>query len=417
MTSNPKDQRVRRAVPLPGGIKDRLRQSALARRAWTWYRREQVEREYERRREHYETLASRYRLVYSEEKTTQMVRDKIAARGYRPIVRKPGEVHTFACVPSFGWHQHLIEELRELGPVTQFDYARLGYGVEELSRNDDNAASKRRTMFEQILPALKDAHARRPVDWVFCYGGGQDTSPIVIKEIANEFGIPTANMSLDDKQGWAGENIGGWRTGAVDITSSFDLYATSARVACEWHLVEGGRPIYMPEGYCERAYHPIEIEKDLDVSFVGAAYGFRIDVIDYLRRHGVNVATFGSGWQGGWAADANEIFNRSVINLGMGGVEYSESLTNVKGRDFEIPGAGGGVYLTSFNPDLAQHFVAGSEILCYRNRDEMLELIRYYLRHRDEAAEIARRARERSLAEHRWLHRFEKLLRILGVLA
>jgi spore maturation protein CgeB len=111
-----------------------------------------------------------------------------------------------------------------------------------------------------------------------------------------------------------------------------------------------------------------------------------------------------------------EIFNRSVINLGMGGIEYSEELTNVKGRDFDIPGTGGGVYLTTFNPDLAQHFVIGEEILCYRNRDEMVELIRYYLDRPDEAAAIAARARARALREHRWLHRYQTMLEILGVL-
>jgi spore maturation protein CgeB len=100
----------------------------------------------------------------------------------------------------------------------------------------------------------------------------------------------------------------------------------------------------------------------------------------------------------------------------MGGIEYSETLTNVKGRDFEIPGTGGGMYLTTFNADLAQHFVAGQEIACYGTRDEMLELIRWYLRHPGEADAMAVRARERSLREHRWLHRYEKLLSILGVL-
>ena len=77
----------------------------------------------------------------------------------------------------------------------------------------------------------------------------------------------------------------------------------------------------------------------------------------------------------------------------MGGIGYSERFTNVKGRDFEIPGTGGGVYLTSFNPDLAQSFVVGEEILCYSNRDEMLELIRYYLAHPEEARAIAARGR------------------------
>jgi spore maturation protein CgeB len=107
--------------------------------------------------------------------------------------------------------------------------------------------------------------------------------------------------------------------------------------------------------------------------------------------------------------------NRSRINLGMGGIGYSESLTNVKGRDFEIPGTGGGMYLTSFNPDLALHFRVGEEIICYRSREELIELIRYYLQHEDEAEDIARRAYERSLKEHRWLHRYLKILDILDI--
>ena len=101
----------------------------------------------------------------------------------------------------------------------------------------------------------------------------------------------------------------------------------------------------------------------------------------------------------------------------MGGIGYSEDLTNVKTRDFEIPGTGGGLYLTSFNADLARHFVVGEEIACYRSRDEMLELIRHYLRHPDEARSIARRARDRCLFEHRWLHRYRRVCQILGVLA
>jgi len=87
----------------------------------------------------------------------------------------------------------------------------------------------------------------------------------------------------------------------------------------------------------------------------------------------------------------------------------------VKTRDFEILGTGGGVYLTSFNADLAQHFTIGEEILCYHTRDELIDLIRYYLARPEEAGAIAQRARARSLREHRWLHRYETLLRIAGV--
>jgi hypothetical protein len=409
----PKDATRRREVPLPRNVKDVLRFWPPIANAWTLFRSRDVQAEYRRRREHYDRLAEERGVVYREESVAASIRARLAARGYTPTPRDAGEVHTFTCFPLHAWHHHLLPDLRELGPVTTFDYISLGYRYGRFGRHEGLLEE----MTAQILPALREAHARRPVDWVFFYGGGQDISPMVVRRMLEELGVPVVNMSLDDKQGWAGASPRQWRTGAVDITKEFDLYATSARVACEWHLLEGGRPIYMPEGFDAAAYAPRATARDLDVSFVGAAYGFRFSIVEYLRKHGVDVTTFGAGWpRSGWTSDIVSVFNRSRINLGMGGIEYSESLTNVKGRDFEIPGTGGGMYLTSFNPDLAQHFVVGDEIACYRNRDEMLELIRWYLRHPDEADAMAMRARERSLREHRWLHRYKKMLGILGVL-
>jgi glycosyl transferase family 1 len=412
MPTKPDDATRRTSIPLPGSVKDLLRNWPVVQRGWTAYRREQVHREYRRRREHYARLAAERGVVYRQEAVAAEVRSRLAARGYTPAPRGRGELHTFACIPQVSWHGHLLPDLRELGPLTLFDYEALGYRYDELARSSRLLDE----MSARILPAIREAHAQRPVDWVFYYGGGQDISPVVVRRIGEELGIPVVNLSLDDKQGWAGESVHPWRTGAVDITSAFDLYATSARVACEWHLLEGGRPVYLPEGFDDSAYHPRTIERDIDVGFVGAAYGFRASAVKNLRDHGIAVTTFGSGWPGSkWADDIVDVFNRSRINLGMGGIEYSESLTNVKGRDFEIPGTGGGMYLTSFNPDLAQHFAVGSEIVCYRNRDEMVELIRYYLARPDEAEAIGQRARARCLREHRWLHRFETMLGILGI--
>ena len=387
-------------------------------KAWGGYRRFQLHREYDARREHYVDLARKRGLVYSEEKMISAVRDRLNQRGYIPQPRKVGEIHTFAFIPRIGWHSSLYPDLYELGRVTEFDYGAHGFHWKDFLRADPRSLSDRRAMNDMVLPALRAAHARAPVDWVFVYASGLEISANTIKQITDELGIPTVNMCLDDKQSWAGKWMGDHRAGQVDLSMVFDLAWTSARVACEWYLVEGGRPIYMPEGFDMNTYRPTEIEQDIPVSFIGGEYGYRPSLVRYLRRNGIPVQTFGPGWPGsGWIGDIVEIINRSVINLGMGGIGYSENLTNVKARDFEIPGTGGGAYLTSFNPDLAQHFVIGEEILCYSNRDEMLELIRYYLTHPEEARVIARRGRRRCLDEHRWLHRYQHICRILGILA
>ncbi len=389
-------------------------------RIWKYYRQDQLHKSYRQRREYYAKVAKNRHLIYNESEIIAAVRSRIRARDYSPSLRRVGDVHTFAIIPQISWHNHLLPDLEELGRVSIFDYISFGYspdnfyGVEKWSKKRIN---NRIEMVNKIMPALKKAHQKQPVDWVLCYGGGHNISGKVTRQITEEFGIPTIDMTFDDKHGWAGPTVGEHCAGARDITSAFDIFFTSASVACEWHLLEGGRGIYMPEGFDNSYYHPRDVKKDIPASFVGGAYGFRKSVVRYLRKHDIPIQTYGNGWDGsGHANDIVDIFNRSVINLGMGGIGYSESLTNVKGRDFEIPGTGGGVYITSYNPDLAQHFVIGKEILCYRNRDEMLELIRYYLTHPEEAGEIARCGRERCIREHRWGHRYEKILGILGIL-
>lgn len=102
--------------------------------------------------------------------------------------------------------------------------------------------------------------------------------------------------------------------------------------------------------------------------------------------------------------------------MSTGGIADSEEITNVKGRDFDVPCTGGGVYLTTYNPDLAMAFEIGKEILCYRNREEAVEVAMYYLNRSDECRAIAKRARERCLLEHQWSHRFIRLCRILGII-
>ena len=332
----------------------------------------------------------------------------------------PGDVHTFALIPSNAWHDALLPELRLLGPVDRFDYVDLvnlirarGYSAEFLRL--------RREVNGRMVAAFERAHQERPVDWLFAYAQGDHILASAIQTIRERYGVPCVNMCLDDKQSWDGGMVGEQRRGSVGLVAAFDLWWTSARVSVDWVNAEGGRAIYLPEGCAPSIHHPAERQPfDIPVSFVGACYGPRPAMVHFLRRHGVPVQVFGYGWKamGGaaWTEDPVDIFRRSQINLGNGGVLHSERITNVKGRDFDIPCTGGGLYLTTYNADLAQHFRIGEEILCWHSHDEMLELVRHYLPRPDECREMARRARERCLREHRWSHRYIRVLQELGIL-
>lgn len=397
-------------------LKSYLKNNRAFQCVWKTYRCNQLQGDYRKRRDYYHHMANKQGVHYNESEIVKKIRLRLSNRGYSPPTRNIGQIHTFAIIPNRGWHIHLLPDLKSMGRVTWFHNSRLENLIRECSQVNQKMLSLRKELNDQFISALEKAQEKQPVDWIFVYANGRLISGNTIKKIRDKFGLPIVNMCFDDKQSWVGRWMGDNHSGQIDIAKEFDVSWTSSRVVCEWYLLEGARPIYMPEGFDEYSYKPLPMKKDIPVSFVGGAYGFRPQVARYLKKYGIPLHTFGLGWRhGGWVENVAEIFNRSCINLGMGGIGYSEILTNVKGRDFEIPGTGGGVYLTSYNPDLAQHFDLGREILCYRNRDEMVELIRYYLRHKEEATAIAGRGRARCLKDHRWLHRYEKIGRLIGI--
>jgi spore maturation protein CgeB len=154
------------------------------------------------------------------------------------------------------------------------------------------------------------------------------------------------------------------------------------------------------------------------VGFVGQAYGFRRTFVDKLRKLGLSVHTAGYGWPAGTVGDDGlvQLFRRSKIVLGMGGIGWSEDLKNTKGRDFDAPAVGTASYLTSYNPELADLFDIGREIVCFSNADECYEIARQLLMDEPMRQAIARAGRKRCLQQHTWIHRFEHVLDVLGIL-
>lgn len=398
--------------PLLNDLKSQAKRST----AWKWYKESRFAQQYVRRREYYADIARQDGLVYRESTAVQAISERLRQQGRVPRRKRVGEVHTFAFIPAISWHYQLLPDLRQLGPVTLFDY--VSHGFERRFFLRDSTGERRLALNELFIEAVETSHRDKPIDWVFVYGHGGEVEAEVITRISRDLGIPTVNMCLDDKQSWSGPRLGNQRLGQIDIASAFDVSWTSARVSCEWYMAEGGRPLFMPEGCDAASFHPIGGDRDLAASFVGQAYGRRPDLIDFLRRGNVDVTVFGDGWRGaGRAENLNEVFNRSVVNLGIGDIGYSSSITNVKGRDFDVACAGGGVYVTSYNSDLARFFRAGEEMLCYRSKHELLEVVRMVLADPPAYDGVASRARARALGEHRWYNRYRRLCEVLGVVA
>lgn len=108
-----------------------------------------------------------------------------------------------------------------------------------------------------------------------------------------------------------------------------------------------------------------------------------------------------------------ELYNRTKIVFGIGGVGAMNGVKHLKGCDFEVP-MPGALYMTSYNPELTDHYRIGEEILCYSSFEECADLVHWILRHPDEAEKIRLQALKRSLKDHTWEKRLLSLFNLFS---
>jgi len=230
-------------------------------------------------------------------------------------------------------------------------------------------------------------------------------------------GIPTFGFHWDDKLSFRGELSEGRWSGPAAVASAYDLNLTNSPSSIIKYEAEGGLSIFWPEAANPEHFRPLDLPFEYDVSFIGDCYGYRPIMIEYLRRNGISVETFGPGWSNGSVSEKEmvEIYARSRINLGFGGIGYSMKEQCLKGRDFEVPMCGA-LYLTSDNPDLHLVYDIGREVVTYTTKEECLTKIHYLLDRPEEAMAIRKAARTICLREHTWERRFESIFKLAGIL-
>jgi hypothetical protein len=116
--------------------------------------------------------------------------------------------------------------------------------------------------------------------------------------------------------------------------------------------------------------------------------------------------------------DLIKMFSRSRLSLGFAtaGSSHltSKRLTHLRLREFEAP-MSGALYLTEDQPELAEYFVPGKEILTYTDRDDLLDKARYYLVRQELSERVRRAGLERARRDHTWQQRFQDLFATLGL--
>jgi hypothetical protein len=320
-----------------------------------------------------------------------------------------GDLHIFLPFALTNWEAVLPEALSPFGEVSVFEWKSRGY--DELARD---WIARRDEMNRDMAAAFEAANRRRRVDVVVGYLSGNTASPALLRDMASRGAVIT-NFCFDDKTAWPGPTLGGRHRSTAGIAAAVDLNLTSDPHGLAKYWAHGGLALFHPEAADPKWYYPLGLPFRHEVSFVGARYGWRPLLIEGLKRRGIQVECFGKGWPNGAIAneEMNALYAVSRVNLGFGGIGYSRNLLCLKGRDFEVP-MSGALYLTQHNPELAEVFDIGREILTYGEIDDCAGVIRSILEDPDRAQRIREAGRSRSLKEHTYTARWTHVLRTLG---
>ena len=278
-------------------------------------------------------------------------------------------------ISDFQWEgKELVPELQSICPV------------DALNLSPHLAAAKRGASPDQVtLAALRDyfaAGAAVQPDVILFYARSALLCEETFQLIRQTYSCPLLGLNLDDKIQFldygvfsdpidANDNYQRW-------ARCFDLNLTNVRAVADWYSDAGLSVYYMPEGYHPKT-PPLDDQPayQREIAFVGSWRAERARLCDQLAAMGVPIEVFGWGWpNAGEGSNPETIYRSSMMTLGVGFASPSNTLTTLKTRDFECPGAGA-CYLTTYNWELALHYEIGKEILCYRSLEENRRIVQF----------------------------------------
>ncbi|MFH1368235.1 MAG: glycosyltransferase [Elusimicrobiota bacterium] len=155
------------------------------------------------------------------------------------------------------------------------------------------------------------------------------------------------------------------------------------------------------------------IKKTIDVSFIGLTKHklSRSTYIQYLQNNGVDVKIFGDDTPEGKIAFEEKIltFNKSKINLNFSGITDETTFTtqfNIHKRRLQLKGRiiesalCGSFSLTEYAPGTELLFNIGEEIDVFRDKEELLDKIRYYLKYDEKRERMALKGHLRAIKDY-----------------
>jgi hypothetical protein len=157
---------------------------------------------------------------------------------------------------------------------------------------------------------------------------------------------------------------------------------------------------WFPNCFPDDLIFPMDVEKIVDIGFCGNVIN-RGQLIDFLSKYNIKKDIFVIGDDMVRAINSYKIhFNCNISN-------------DINYRTFETTGAGT-LLLTNYTRGLEKLFDLDSEIVVYKNYQELDEKVKYYLKNENERVKIQNAGFERAKKDHTYIERVKKLIEIIN---
>lgn len=260
----------------------------------------------------------------------------------------------------------------------------------------------------------------------------------------------TLSVGWNGDDHWHFDNCGKYWAKYMTWTTT-----TYAKAIPKYHKIGYHNVMYTQLGANQWIFTPPDNLDDrtrfkYDVTLMGAYYPARGKIINAIKKAGINVEAWGTGWPNGRlpADQMRSLVHQTRINIDINphssyvGIKpflrfffkredgrvrpdflnvysnarewWQKRIPLTKPRTFNSSAAGGFV-LTQMTYDLADYYEVGKEVASFNSTRELIEKIKYYLDHEEEREKIARAGYERTISDHTYERRYRDIFKRIGL--
>lgn len=294
-----------------------------------------------------------------------LARKKIGLR----LSKNTGRLNFIMAVPIVNWEKELIQHAQAHG-----DCHHINFEARDFFDSVGEWRQYRADNLAKLISSFEQAYRAEDVNILFLYLSEFHIEPGGL-EFFKKRNVIIVNFNWDDRLHYSSSH-NGQSVGVRGIAKVVDINLTMALGPMSRYASDGAAVFYWRGSENTVVNAPILPELEFErVLFFGSKYGFREELIEYLIRKGLPLDVYGSGWGSEFIPYHLLQYKipRYALNLGVSSIGYTRRLVCVKGRDIEVPLAGG-LYITTHSREIMEIYRPGKDILTFRAKNDCYRL-------------------------------------------